>query len=330
MISYSTKFLLSLYKNMLRIRIFEESLVDPILKGEIKTPCHLCTGQEAVAVGVCSALKEGDQIFGNHRSHGHYLAMGGGMNKLAAEIYGKENGCSKGRGGSMHIIDAEKGVMGCVPIVAGTISLAVGAALAKKIKGEDGIVVSFFGDGACGEGVLYESLNFAVLHELPIIFVCENNYYATHMKIGRSLCNTWISDLIAGFGIHRDTINGNDVLMVYDYAKSLKSLPYFLECETYRLRGHVGPDDNILGKHQDIRPPKEIQTWKQKDPIKQFAKYLYDTEVIDRFNIADGEESPNKLLLTEWEVQQEVKAAHAFAKANPWPKREELERYVYA
>src|SRR3989338_4566401 len=163
MIKYSGKFLENLYRTMLRIRLCEESLVEPILKGEVKCPCHLYSGQEAIATGVCAALDEKDYIFGNHRSHGHYLAKGGSMPELIAEIYGKETGCSRGRGGSMHVIAPDKGVLGATPIVGGTISIAVGAALASKIRKESRATVSFFGDGATGEGVLYESLNFAAL-----------------------------------------------------------------------------------------------------------------------------------------------------------------------
>jgi len=209
---YSKDFLINLYKGMLRIRLCEESLVEPILKGDIKTPCHLCSGQEAIAVSVCSALEERDYVFGNHRSHGHYLAKGGSMRELIAEIYCKETGCSRGRGGSMHIIYPEKGVMGTAPIVGGTISLAVGAALAFSIRKENRVVVSFFGDGAVGEGVLYESLNFASLKKLPIIFACENNLYSTHMSIKECHANNNIFQTAKPFCIESYRVNGNNVL----------------------------------------------------------------------------------------------------------------------
>ncbi len=180
---YPKAFLRDLYKTMLRIRVCEESFVDPILKGEIKCPVHLYTGEEAVATGVCANLDNKDYVFGGHRSHGHYLAKGGDMKRMVAEIYGKETGCAKGRGGSMHIVDTKVGMMGAVPIVAGTVSIATGSALASKIRKEKRVAVSFFGDGAVGEGVLHESLNFAALKKLPIIFACENNFYSTHMPI---------------------------------------------------------------------------------------------------------------------------------------------------
>ena len=305
-----------LYRQMLRIRLFEQALIDPILSSEVKTPCHLCIGQEAVAVGVCSALRPQDQVFGNHRSHGHYLARGGDMNKLAAEIWGKETGCSKGRGGSMHIAAPEVGFMGATPIVAGTVSLALGTALAAKIKGEDRIVVSFFGDGAMGEGVVYEAVNFAVLHELPIIFVCENNGCSTHMPIEKCAANVTLSDQVSGFGIHRDLIDGNDVMEVktrMDLIVKHKRLPYFLECETYRLCGHVGPDDNILGEHLDIRPKEEIEEWKMKDPLRSDITTF----------MAAG-------ILFDEEITKEVQAAIEFARSSPWPNKEDLLRDVYA
>ncbi|MEN6508299.1 MAG: thiamine pyrophosphate-dependent dehydrogenase E1 component subunit alpha, partial [Smithella sp.] len=155
---------------MLRIRFAEESFVDPILRGEIRCPCHLYSGEEAIAAGLCASLNDRDYVFGNHRSHGHFLAKGGSLQELVAEIYCRETGCSRGRGGSMHLIDPAVGMLGAAPIVAGTISLAVGAALASSIRRDKRVAVSFFGDGATGEGVLYESMNFASLRKLPIIF----------------------------------------------------------------------------------------------------------------------------------------------------------------
>ena len=213
---YSKDLLLELYRTMVRIRLCEESLVEPILNGETRCPVHLYSGEEAVATGVCAALSQGDYVFGTHRSHGHYLAMGGGMNELVAEIFCKENGCSKGRGGSMHVIAPNMGFMGAAPIVAGTIPLALGAALASKIRGDGKISVSFFGDGATGEGVLYESLNFAALKKLPILFVCENNFYSTHLPIRECRPKDEIFSIGNPFDIVSLKVNGNDVLEVYE------------------------------------------------------------------------------------------------------------------
>jgi len=204
---------------MVRIRLCEESLVGPILKGEIRTPCHLCSGQEAIAAGICAALDPGDYVFGNHRSHGHFLAKGGGMRQMVAEICCRSAGCSRGRGGSMHLVDPARGMLGSAPIVAGTISLATGAALASSIRGDGRVTVSFFGDGAAGEGVLYESLNFASLKKLPILFVCENNLYSTHMPIRECRIDSNIYKVAEPFCISALQVDGNNVLEVYEAGK---------------------------------------------------------------------------------------------------------------
>lgn len=311
---------------MQRIRMCEESLVDPIIKGEIRTPCHLYSGQEAVATGVCAALKEKDYVFGTHRSHGHFLAKGGSMPELVAEIYGKETGCSRGRGGSMHLIDLKKGILGAVPIVAGTISLAMGAALSSMIRKDKRVTVSFFGDGATGEGVLHESLNFAALKNLPIIFVCENNLYATHMPICECRAKNNIVKSGSPFCVESYRVDGNDVLQVYDISRKAIDAcrkgkgPVFLEFMTYRLRGHVGPDDNIQGSHTDIRPRKEIAAWNAKDPLKRFERYLLKNNVLNR----------EKLARILDQTKKEVEEAQAFAHISPYPEKGDLAKYVYA
>jgi pyruvate dehydrogenase E1 component alpha subunit len=322
---YSKPFLKSLYRTMLRIRLCEESFVEPILNGEIRCPVHLYTGQEAIATGVCAALRKTDYIFGTHRSHGHYLAKGGGIKELVAEIFCKESGCSRGRGGSMHIIDPENGMMGSAPIVAGTIPLAVGAALASKIRGENRVTVGFLGDGAAGEGVLYESLNFASLRKLPIIFACENNLYSTHMPIRECRVSDNIYEIAKPFCIESQRIDGNDVLKVYKAAKKAVEKcrngkgPVFLEFLTYRIRGHVGPDDNIQGDHTDIRPKEEIERWQRKDPIKKFGQFL----------VKNGIMSERALQGIERQAKAEVNEAHVFAKRSPPPNPQELTKYVF-
>jgi len=323
--SYPKEFLIDLYKTMARIRLCEESLVEPILNGEVRCPVHLYSGEEAIATGVCAALSEEDYVFGTHRSHGHYLAKGGGMGELIAEIYGKETGCSRGRGGSMHIIEPSKGMMGAAPIVAGTISLSLGAALASRIRKDKRVSVSFFGDGATGEGVLYESLNFAALKCLPIVFVCENNLYSTHMPIRECRSSIPISHIGKPFGISALRVNGNDVLKVYETARDAVDLcregegPIFIECVTYRLRGHVGPDDNIQGTHQDIRPEKELKKWKKKDPILNFKRYLIKNAIAEK----------NELVKIEQTAQKEVHDAHAFTKDSPYPKQSDIGKHVF-
>ena len=317
--------LVTLFQNMVRIRLCEEALVSPILSGDIKTPCHLCSGQEAVAVGICSNLAKKDMIFGNHRSHGHFLAKGGKILDLISEVFCKDTGCSRGRGGSMHLIDNNVGMLGSAPIVAGTISLAVGAALACKIRNSNQIAVSFFGDGATNEGVLYESLNFASVNKLPIIFVCENNFYSTHMSIRECRPNDEIFRIAEPFNIPSSRIDGNDVLAVYEKAKEAVENcrkgdgPYFIECLTYRQRGHVGPDDNVQGTHTDIRPVEEIKTWMKKDPITIFEDYLVKNRLM----------SSNDLAEIKTGITSEIVDALNYVNNADSPYEQELMNYVY-
>jgi pyruvate dehydrogenase E1 component alpha subunit len=310
---------------MMRIRLCEESLIEPIIKGEVRCPCHLYSGQEAIAAGVCAALAKKDYVFSTHRSHGHYLAKGGKMPELLAEIYGKETGCSRGRGGSMHLISPTQGMMGSAPIVAGTISLALGAALASSIRQDRRVTVSFFGDGAAGEGVLYESLNFAALKKLPIIFACENNLYSTHLRIQECRPDEDIFMIGKPFGIESLVVDGNNVLRVYDAAKKAvakcrsRQGPVFLEFKTYRLRGHVGPDDNIQGTRTDIRPKKEIEKWRRKDPLKNFERFLIKNDVIRQEDLRD----------IVRQIQKEIQTAYAFVLKSPYPKKGDLTKYVF-
>jgi pyruvate dehydrogenase E1 component alpha subunit len=325
MTAYSKSFLEKLYRMMVRIRFCEESLVEPILNGEVRCPVHLYSGQEAIATGVCFALTEKDYVFGTHRSHGHYLAKGGDLRRLVAEIYGKEEGCSRGRGGSMHIIAPEIGMIGSAPIVAGTIPLALGAALASKIRKEKRVTVSFFGDGASGEGVLYESLNFAALKKLPIVFACENNFYSTHMPIKECRPENDIFKIGKPFCIQSYKVDGNDVLDVYEVSKNAAGLcrkgrgPVFIEFVTYRFRGHVGPDDNIQGTHMDIRSKEEVEKWKKKDPVKKFETFLIKNRILGKVDL----ERISK------EAEKEVGEAHGYAKESSYPNPKELTNYVF-
>jgi len=322
---YSKEFLQKLYRTMLRIRVCEESLVDPILKKEVLCPVHLCSGEEAVAVGVCAALDDKDFVFGNHRSHGHFIAKGGQVKEMVAEIYVKETGCSRGRGGSMHLIDPEKGMLGSAPIVSGTISLAVGAALAFSIRKEKQVSVSFFGDGATNEGVLFECMNLAALRKLPVIFVCENNFYATHMPVAECRPDCNIVDIAKPFNISSVRVDGNNVLDVFEAAKQAVTAcreghgPFFIEAVTYRLRGHVGPDDNIQGLHTDIRPQEEVDIWKKKDPVINFEKQLLDNDIL----------SESEVSKIKKEIDKEIREAHVFADNSSYPKESELNAYVF-
>jgi acetoin:2,6-dichlorophenolindophenol oxidoreductase subunit alpha len=324
-LDYPKTLLKNLYRTMLQIRLVEESFIEPILSGEVRTPCHLYTGEEAVAAGLCAALEKRDSVFGNHRSHGHFLAKGGSMNELVAEVYCRETGCSRGRGGSMHLIDPSVGMMGAAPIVAGTISLAVGAALASQIRRDKRVAVSFFGDGATGEGVLYEALNFASLRKLPIIFACENNFYSTHMPIRDCRVENSIYKIADPFCIESRAVDGNDVLQVYEASRQAVERcragegPVFLEFMTYRMRGHVGPNDNIQGAHTDIRPPEEVERWRGRDPILRFEEFLSSRDAF----------STKTLGRIRRDVLREVEAAHAFARKSPPPGEKELLNYVF-
>ncbi|MDP8206372.1 MAG: thiamine pyrophosphate-dependent dehydrogenase E1 component subunit alpha [Candidatus Electryonea clarkiae] len=323
---YSEEVLKKLYADMILVRLSEESLVEPILSGDVKCPVHLYSGQEAVAAGIGAVLNEKDSAFGTHRSHGHYLVKGGSVKEMIAEIHGKSTGCSKGRGGSMHLYAPDKGFLGAAPIVAGTISLAVGAGMASSIRKDGTVAVSFFGDGAVGEGVLYESLNLAALRKLPVIFVCENNLYSTHLHISEIRPNDEIYKIAEPFGITSFRVDGNDVLEVYEAAEKAveqcrnNNGPVFIETLTYRMRGHVGPDDNIQGTHTDIRPAAEVEDWRQKDPIERLKKYLLEN------GVADVEE----LDLIEREIQQEINEAYVFTNDSQLPPKSELEKYVFS
>ena len=317
--------LLELYQMMLLIRLCEEAFVEPILSREILCPVHLCSGQEAVAVGVCQALKTEDYIFGNHRSHGHYLAKTGDVQGLVSEVFCRKGGCCAGRGGSMHLYYPEKGFLGAAPVVSGTVSLAMGAALAAKTRGTDRVAVSFFGDGAMGEGVIYESLNFAALRKLPIVFVCENNLYATHMSIDECRVGRDIATFAPHLGIKSLLIDGNDVEAMASAASTAVedcragNGPYFIECKTYRLRGHVGPDDNIQGDHTDIRPSEEIQEWREKDPILRTYNILLQRGGID--------ESENERILRA--ISERVTLAFQQARSDDFPATTELYAHVF-
>nr|WP_320017322.1 thiamine pyrophosphate-dependent dehydrogenase E1 component subunit alpha [uncultured Desulfobacter sp.] len=322
---YAKDFLVGLYTEMMRIRLCEEGFINPILSGDIRCPVHLYSGEEAVAVGVCSTLDKTDYVYGGHRSHGHFIAKGGSVKELVSEVHCKQGGCSRGRGGSMHLIDPAVGMLGSAPIVAGTISLALGAALAIRIRKQDRVCVSFFGDGASGEGVLYESLNFAALKKLPMVFVCENNLYSTHMPIRKCRPNNDIHKIADPFDIKSLVVDGNNVLAMYEAAREAVDLcrqgngPIFMECKTYRLRGHVGPDDNIQGTHTDIRPAEEVVEWQHKDPVEIFEKKMMDENVV----------SSEELVLIKTQVEREITQAFELADADEYPREEEVMAYVF-
>ncbi|SVC72066.1 uncharacterized protein METZ01_LOCUS324920, partial [marine metagenome] len=261
-----------LQASMLRIRLVEESIANKYSEQKMRCPTHLSIGQEAIAVGVCSNLTNEDQVLSTHRAHAHYLAKGGCLNSMLAEIYGKVTGCSKGMGGSMHLIDKSVGFMGSTAIVGNTIPVAVGSALAMKIQEKKSISCVFFGDGATEEGVFYESINFAIIHNLPVLFICENNLYSVYSGLEvRQPKGRKIFEMVRAFGIESSHGDGNNVQQVSDYVELARDKilsgngPQFLEFDTYRWREHCGPNyDNDIG----YREEEEFLEWKKKDPLK--------------------------------------------------------------
>jgi acetoin:2,6-dichlorophenolindophenol oxidoreductase subunit alpha len=269
--------LLGRWKTMLRIRRAEEAIGEMCETGEVRCPCHLSIGQEAVAAGVSAALLTGDTVWGAHRSHGHYLAQGGSLESLFAEVLGKTTGCSGGRGGSMHLTAPEQGLPGTVPIVAGTIPLAAGAALAYKLRGEKRVAVAFFGDGALDEGSVHETLNLAALYKLPLIFVCENNLYSSHLHWTERRVADNLDQAGAFHSVPGARVDGNAVEDVFEAARQAVGRarsgagPSFLECRTFRWRGHVGASsDQDVGVHRR----GELAEWLEYDPIQRAAEKL--------------------------------------------------------
>lgn len=310
-------------EKMLLIRAVEESIAELVLSKEVNCPCHLSVGQEAIAVGIAQQLTSQDRAFGNHRSHSHYLAMGGNVDSLFAEVFGKKTGCSKGMGGSMHLFSGDIGFHGSVPIVAGTIPVAVGAALSAKLSGSDAVGIAFFGDGACEEGVLHESLNFASVMKLPMIFVVENNLYSSHMDIGLRQPNDSTARFAKAHHIESRIVDGNDVIAVDNAASDLITKaragegPGFLEAVTYRWLGHVGGNADIdVGVR---RSPSELANWKERDPIARLFRALEDKHIYSASMLQGYKDYLDDLM----------KSAIKKAKQDPWPHPEYLYENVY-
>lgn len=268
-------------ERMLLIRSVEETIGALVESGEVRCPCHLAIGQEAVAVGVATHLTPRDRIFGAHRSHSHYLALGGSPEALLAEVLGKDTGCSGGLGGSMHLREPSIGLVGTVPIVAATIPLAVGAGLAARMDGNGAIAVSFFGDGATEEGVFHESLNLAVMLRAPVLFVCENNLFSSHLHVSLRQPYDSVGRFGAVHGLPTRVVDGNDIVAVESavaelVAEARQGRPVFLEAVTYRWRGHVGHREDIdvgVGRSDDL------VRWKKRDPIARLASALDNADI---------------------------------------------------
>ena len=304
--------LVNILHSMLRIRIFEEKVAEIAKNEEIQCPVHLYVGQEAIAASVCADLTDSDYVFSTHRSHGHYLAKGGDINKIMAEIYCRETGCSKGRGGSMHVIDRKVGYMLSSPIVGGSISIASRFGLSSKNEGRGSGLGCIFWRWATDEGVFYESLNFAIVYKLPVIFVCENNGFSTHLPDFLRQSNTCIIDRIDGFKINSAKVDGNNPHEVYNAAKSMIERarqdqgPSFLECTTYRWLSHVGYwQDLDVG----YRKKADVEHWMNRCPIEFLSKDLFKNDII----------TINEYDKMREEINLQIDEAVVFAKNSPSP-----------
>jgi pyruvate dehydrogenase E1 component alpha subunit len=312
------------YVAMLRIRRVEERIADHYAQQQMRCPVHLCIGQEATAVGTCAALGSEDLVLSGHRSHGHYLARGGDLPALWAELHGKSNGCCRGRGGSMHLVDLQAGFLASTPIVAGSIPVAVGAAWGTRLQDKPGISVAFFGEGATEEGVFFESLNFAALHHLPVLFVCENNLYSVYTPLeARQPAQRDLCAIVAAHGIDAVRGDGNDVEMVHELStRAVQRIrqgagPCFVELSTYRWREHCGPNfDNDLG----YRDPGEAAQWSEQCPLRRAQRRLSE---IDRW-------TPKQQQAWETAIDTELDQAIAATEASPFAEAESMNLYEYA
>lgn len=312
-----------LYRQMLRIRRVEERLMKEYIEKNIRSFIHLCIGQEAIAVGVCHHLSKSDLVFGNFRSHGHYLAKGGCLKKMIAELFGKSTGCCGGRGGSMHLCDKSVGFMGTVPILASIVPIAVGAGFSIKKQGKPSICVVFLGDGACGEGIFLESINFANVFKVPILFVVENNLYSVMSPMqARHSVKYNLGTIIEGIGSHYIKADGNDVLcvsqVVQEAINKIKEsyTPVLIEFATFRHTAHSGP---IFDDHLGYRTLDDWDTRLRQCPIKKSKERLLQITP-DHFQILQN---------IEEDIEKEIDEAITFAENSPFPHPDTLTKGVY-
>lgn len=303
-------------QTMIRIRKFEEMALYQSTLGNVHGTLHLYIGQEAIASGIGVNLSDGDYVASNHRGHGHSIAKGAPVDRMMAELFGRADGSCKGKGGSMHIADFSRGMLGANGIVAAGLGLAAGAALHAKQSGSSQVAIAFFGDGAVGRGPFHEVMNLAAIWKLPCIFICENNGYAQWVANSDMLAAEKVSDLADGYRIPGETVDGNDFLAVHDAAfRAIERArngegPSLLECATYRIHGHSSSDMNVY------RTKKEIESWQtdDKDPIARLGRTMTDAGVIDAKGI--------KALASE--IDEEIANAVSFAEASPYPKPSQL------
>jgi len=306
----------------LRIRLVEEAIAEAYPRQEMRCPVHLSIGQESVAAGAAAGLAQGDHAMSGHRSHAHYLAKGGDLRAMLAELMGRQDGCCHGRGGSMHLIDRAVGFIGAVPIVGSTIPIAVGLAFADKLRGQTKVTVAFFGEAATEEGVFHESANFASLHRLPVIFVCENNLYSVYSPMSvRQPTHREVFQQAQGHGIPAEQVDGNDPEAVFLSVKKARSRaasgegPTFIEYKTYRWREHCGPGfDNHIGYREEA----EFLEWKKRDPLETYRQKLLAVDLLTEKGIRG----------LSAQITAEIVDALAFARQSPEPRG--LTHFVYA
>jgi acetoin:2,6-dichlorophenolindophenol oxidoreductase subunit alpha len=310
------------YRQMLKIRLFEEQVNRLYMSAKMPGLAHLYIGQEAVAVGVCETLRRDDYITSTHRGHGHCLAKGASLDRMFAELLGRAPGYCRGKGGSMHIADQETGNLGANAIVGGSAGIATGAAMSAKMRGRDQVAVCFFGEGALGQGLLYECMNMASLWKLPVIYVCENNQYNEYTSYRETTAGE-VARRAEAFGVQTETIDGQDVKIVHAASHRLVERarrgdgPAFLQCNTYRFHGHhVGDIDRSY-----YRAKKEEEEWKSKrDPLKRLAEWLQKNAMADGKLLAQIED----------EIAAHIKEAVDFALNAPYPEPDEVNQHVYA
>lgn len=316
--SVPTKTLLELYRTTALIRAVEEKIAELYPAQEMRCPTHLSIGQEGVAAGVCAALRRTDSVFLNHRCHAAYIAKGGSIPRMVAELYGKKTGCTRGRGGSMHLVDPAAGLIGTSSILAGTVPIACGAALAYQRRRTGQVAVCFFGDAAVEEGTFFESVNIASLWRLPVVFVCENNGLSTCTPITKRQAPGSIRGRVASFGVDSVELDGNNAEAVYEAAlRAVRKArtgggPAFLECRTYRWLEHVGPNfDWDLG----YRSKEEVESWMRRCPLKRLER---------RLEAAGGLGGARKARIAA-DISRRVEAAVRFARRSQFPRPEELQ-----
>jgi TPP-dependent pyruvate/acetoin dehydrogenase alpha subunit len=309
-------------RSMLTIRRFEERASADFLSGDIYGVVHCYIGEEAAAVGVCSALTREDKIISTHRGHGHCIAKGADLNRMMAELYGREDGYCKGKGGSMHIADFDIGMLGANGIVAGGLSIITGAGLAAQMDGAGGVAVAFFGDGASNAGPFHESINIAAQWKLPVVYVCENNMWAVNTPASDTVSVADVAARAQGYGIPGVIVDGNDVFAVHEAARTAVARaragegPTLIECKTYRHRRHTERADQ-----PDVRPAEEIAAWMDKDPIERLAAHLKSQQ---------GQFSDQEWEKMDAEVMAAIDESVVFAKASPFPALEAALEDVFA